>query len=337
MVIRSLALFCSLFLMAPGVTIAEDKPRGEIKGGVPHNAPGYFKESFLEIADDVDEATDSGKHVMLFFQLNACPYCDRMLTESFEADPNMSFIKEHFDTIAINTRGDREVVFNEDTSVQEKELAEMLKVRATPAILFLDANNQPVVRVNGYRAPERFATILRYVNSKAYETTTLADYMEQHLEKGRYEFLPHPLFKDETDLASIKGPLMVMFEDSSCIDCPELHERTLSRDDVQEQMKKFTVVRLDADSEQTITAPDGSKTSPKAFARDNDMLYRPGIMLFDEGKLVRRYDSLIFPFHFREGLRYVADGFHRNMEYRQYSEQRREELLSSGVDIDLGR
>ena len=36
--------------------------------------PDWFKESFLEIQDDVDEATEEGKHVMLFFQLNACPY-----------------------------------------------------------------------------------------------------------------------------------------------------------------------------------------------------------------------------------------------------------------------
>lgn len=335
--VRSVVMFSVFCLALAGTAFAADKPRGEIKGGAPHNAPAYFKESFLEIADDVDEAADAEKHVMLFFQLNACPYCDRMLTESFEADPNMGFIKKHFDTIAINTRGDREVVFNDELTMQEKDLSELLKVRATPAILFLNSDNKPVVRVNGYRAPERFAAILRYVQSKAYEETSLAEYLDSNLAKGRYAFLDHPLFVDRNDLSGISGPLMLLFEDSTCIDCAELHERTLKRADVREQMRKFTVVRLDADSEQPMTAPDGSKTTPKAFARKHDMLYRPGVMMFDGGKLIRRYDSLIFPFHFREGLRYVAEGFHRDMEYRQYSERRREELLSSGIDIDLSR
>ena len=49
------------------------------------------------------------------------------------------------------------------------------------------------------------------------------------------------------------------------------------------------------------------------------------------------YDSLVFHFHFKEGLRWVADHYYRSMTYREYSEGRREELLSSGVDIDLGR
>lgn len=337
MLTRSLLLFCFLITGLAGFAHAAEPARGVVTGGAPHEAPGYFKESFLEIADDVDEAAESGKHVMLFFQLNDCPYCDRMLTESFEADPNMAFIKANFDTIAINTRGDRDVAFNEEVSVQEKQLSEMLKVRATPAILFLNADNEPVARVDGYRAPERFGAILRFVQSKAYEEGSLADYLDQNLDKGRYSLLPHPLFSDQTDLSTVKGPLMLIFEDGSCIDCQELHERTLSREDVQAEMRQFTVVRLDADSDTPITAPDGSKTSPKELARQNEMLYRPGVMLFDAGKAVSRMDSLLFPYHFRENLRYVGRGFHRNMEYRQYSEQRTEELLSSGVNIDLGR
>ena len=59
-------------------------------------------------------------------------------------------------------------------------------------------------------------------------------------------------------------------------------------------------------------------------------------MAFDEGKLVRRFDSLTFPHHFKEGLRYVAGGFYKTMEPREYSEARTEELLSQGVTIDLG-
>ena len=51
---------------APG---ADSAQRGTIVGGVAHEVPGWFKESFLEIAEDVDEAAEENRHVLLFFQL----------------------------------------------------------------------------------------------------------------------------------------------------------------------------------------------------------------------------------------------------------------------------
>jgi hypothetical protein len=67
------------------------------------------------------------------------------------------------------------------------------------------------------------------------------------------------------------------------------------------------------------------------------MMYRPGVLIFDEGKLLRRHDSLAYPHHFKESLRYVAGGYCRQTDYRSYSRQRTEELLDAGVTVDLGR
>jgi hypothetical protein len=117
--LKALGLAALLSLLPPA-NAAETATRGSITGGVAHQAPDWFKESFLEIADDVDDATDAGKHVLLFFQLNDCPYCDRMLEEGFESEPLRSYIQQHFDSIAINVRGDRDIAFNEEISVSEK-------------------------------------------------------------------------------------------------------------------------------------------------------------------------------------------------------------------------
>lgn len=323
------------FLFVFNVTAAE-KPRGEIIGGVAHAAPGWFKESFLEIADDVDEASEEGKHVMLFFQLNGCPYCDRMLTEAFESDPLMSYMQKHFDVIGVNVKGDRDIAFNEEVSVTEKELSEMLKVRATPAILFLNADNKPVVRVDGYRAPNRFKHVLSFVAEKYYEQQKLTSYLAQKLTEDVYALRDHALFTSVTDLSSIKGPLAVFIEDKSCYDCDEMHDRMLTRDDIQEQLKAYTVVRLDADNKQTIVTPDGQSTTAKAWADSLEMIYRPGVLLFDNGKLIRRHDSLLFSHHFKESLRYVGGGHHTKEDYRTYSERRTEALLAAGETINLG-
>ena len=273
------ALLLILLLLAPPQ--AADQPaRGQIVGGAVHEAPSWFKESFLDIAEDVEEASEADKHVLLFFQLNGCPYCDRMLTESFEAEPLKSLIQTHFDAISINVRGDRDIAFNDEIEVTEKELSEILKVRATPAILFLDTDNKTVARVNGYRAPERFRQVLEYVSTRAYRDSTMGDYLQARLDKSVYRLRPNPLFEDVTDLSSVKGALMLIFEDGACYDCNEFHDGILAHAGVLEEIAPFTIVRLDADSSAEIIDVDGSRTTAAKLAQKHNMIYRPGVLRF---------------------------------------------------------
>ncbi|MCG7898084.1 MAG: thioredoxin fold domain-containing protein [Candidatus Thiodiazotropha weberae] len=333
-----LSIMLTLFLtLGHGLANADTTKRGEITGGVAHSAPDWFKESFLEIADDVDEANDSGKHVLLFFQLNGCPYCDRMLSEIFEADPLMSYIQEHFDVIAINVRGDREIAFNEELSTTEKKLSEQLNVWATPGIIFLDTNNKPVVRVDGYRSPDRFKHILRYVADKTYKQQKLATYLQQELKTNVYSLRPNELFSELTDLSSVSGPLAVIFEDSQCHDCVEFHQHTLADEAVIKELKKFTILRLDASSKAPLVDVDGNTTTPAEWASQLQMTYRPGVALFADGKLLRRYDSLLFRHHFKEGFRWISSGSYKKEDYPTYSARRTEELLAAGENIDLSR
>ena len=329
-------LIMVMAILVPAVNDASEN-RGKITGGVLHEVPAWFKESFLEIADDVDDANQAGKHVLLFFELSGCPYCDRMLEESFEAEPLSSYIQANFDAIVINILGDREIAFNEEISVTEKELAEILKVYSTPALLFLDKENKTIARINGYRAPERFKLVLEFVATKSYQTTNLVDYLQAKLDKNVYQLRANSLFSKVTDLASVDGPLMVIFEDGSCYDCNEFHDGILAHKQVREEIAPFTIVRLDADSNAAIKDVYGNATTPAELARKHEMIYRPGVLVFDDGNLIRRHDSLTFPHHFKESIRYVAGGFYQQTDYRNYSLQRTEELLANGVVIDLGR
>ena len=67
------------------------------------------------------------------------------------------------------------------------------------------------------------------------------------------------------------------------------------------------------------------------------MTYRPGVALFADGELLRRYDSLLYRHHFKEGLRWIGSGSYKSEDYPTYSARRTEELLSAGQNIDLSR
>ncbi len=328
-------LFCLLIITPVLILNISAAERGTITGGVTHHAPEWFKDSFLEISDDVDEAAQHNKHVMLFFQLNDCPYCDRMLTECFEEESMKGLIQESFDVIAINIKGDRDIAFNDELSMTEKQLSEELNIRATPSIIFVDKSNNLVARVNGYRSPERFRHVLDYVSSSAYTKLSLADYLEVNLKAVVYRLRAHELFSNVNDLSSVKGPLAVIFEDSACYDCDEFHDKLLTRDDVLTELKRFTTVRLDAASEDEIIDTHGNLTRVRDWVRSLNLNYRPGVVLFDQGLEISRIESLLYSYHFKENLRYVGGGFHKQQDYESYSQARREELLAAGIDINL--
>ncbi len=310
---------------------------GKITGGVSYEPPDWFKESFLEIAEDVEEAREAGKHVMLFFHLDGCPYCART-AEYIDREPIRSLLQQHFDAIAINIKGDREIAMNKDLSATEKQLAEYLKVQYTPTILFLDHNNRTVLRLNGYRSPEVFRVALDYVKDKAYLKQPFSAYKRARLKGGGYRFIDNPLFEDIRDFSKLREPVMLIFEDRNCISCDTFHRKLISRPEIIEQMKRYRVVRLDADSSDPVTDFQGRKTSAREWADRLGMSFRPGVVLFDQGKEVARVESLLYPFHFEHVLRYGLDGNHqRYASYLDLMDERTRKLLAEGKTINIGK
>ncbi|MES9875026.1 MAG: thioredoxin fold domain-containing protein [Candidatus Sedimenticola sp. 6PFRAG7] len=339
---RYLAIAALAFFLLPLASHSATNPPtpGKMTGGKQTQHPDWFKESFLDIAEDVEEAKDAEKHVILFMHLNNCPYCYKMTEENFKHAPYTDFIKENFDVIVINMKGDREVAFDENTSVTEKELAEMLKVMYTPTIVFLNPDNKTVARVNGYRSVPDFKHILDYVQEKSYTKTSLANYLDEKKKSDTYVFRDHPQLKKATDLQALADkPLAVLFEDRACVSCDQLHDGHLKRAEISEILKNFTFVRLDALSTDPITDIEGNKTSPKAYAEKLGLNYRPGIVLFDKGKEVIRIESMLYTYHFQEVLRYVGERHYEKYpdDFYEYLGTRSEQILKSGTDIDLSR
>ena len=311
--------------------------KGKFTGGENHDMPSWFKESFLELQDDVDEAKESGKHVMLFMTLKFCPYCTKMLNDNFiEGAKNQPYIEENFDVIGINIKGSKEIAVNEDLTLTEKEYAAHLKVQYTPTIIFLDQDNNVVVRLNGYRSKENFKLILDFVKNKEYKNMTLTQYLEKVKNKTLYTLKENKLFTKTSDLSKINGPLAVIFEDGSCTQCDYLHNTTLKNKEVVNELSKFTVVRYDAQSQEKIITPKGKTTTPKQWAKDMTLDYRPGIVLFNKKDEIARIDALLYGFHFKEMFRYVSgEHYVYYPTFLDYLGPRQTELLNSGVNIDI--
>ncbi len=94
--------------------------------------------------------------------------------------------------------------------------------------------------------------------------------------------------------------------------------------------------RLDAYSTSPITDIEGRKTTPKEWAQRLNVIYRPGVVLFNEGKQRMRMDGMQYHYHFKELLRYVSGRYYREYAtFPSYNAARREELLQQGVSNRL--
>ncbi|MEB8431927.1 thioredoxin fold domain-containing protein [Cocleimonas sp. KMM 6892] len=316
---------------------------GQIIGASDVEFPDWFKESFLDFREDAEEAAEEGKHMLVFADLKGCPYCAKMLEDNFKTAEkdggNLEFIKENFDSIHINIKGSREIAFNEQMEVTESELAKALKVLYTPTLLFMNADNKVVARLNGYRTPREFKTVLNYVKDKAYETTDLASYRSENLNDAVYELLPNKHFTDITDFQKASEqdkPIAILFEDNTCGECEAFHKDILTNPDIDNLMKAYNFARLDALSDKEIIDIDGNKTTAKDWIKKLGISYRPALVLYAESEEKARVTGLLKTFHMTELLTYVADKeYETYATWLEFGKVYQENILKSGKDIDI--
>jgi thioredoxin-related protein len=125
-----------------------------------NEVPAWFADSFLEFPQDVKEAAQDGKRLMLYFWQDGCPYC-REMAQTTLADPAIvAHTRKRFVPVALDIFGAREVQWVDGRKMSEKALARDLKIRATPTLLFLDEKGAIALRLTGYVPPERFVAAL---------------------------------------------------------------------------------------------------------------------------------------------------------------------------------
>ncbi|MDP4024681.1 thioredoxin family protein [Methylobacterium sp. NEAU 140] len=147
----------------------------------------WFLESFLDLPDDLKAAREHGKRLAVLWELKGCPYCKEMHLVNF-ADPVASaFIRERFEILQLNIIGAREVTDFDGETLTEKRFAEKYGIRFTPSLQFFPtedaslAGKRPrereVLRMQGYVAPADFRRTFAFVAERAYERTSLREYL----------------------------------------------------------------------------------------------------------------------------------------------------------------
>ncbi len=318
------------------------KSEGELAAGMVNpgseEKPAWFKVSFLDLFEDIDEATDNNKRLMVYYYQDGCPYCKILLEDNFGQRDISEKTQRYFDVVAINLWGDQEVTVG-DKTYTEKEFAEALKVRYTPTLLFFNEENKVIFRANGYYPPEKFNALLDYIGKKQEAHLSYREYMQ--------EVNPQPstgqLHTDINTVASIADltgqdkPLLVMFEQRKCTACDELHLDILKRKESVVLLSTFNVIVLDMWSNEMITTPAGEKLMIRDWAKKRDVNYAPSLLFFNKkGEEVFRADAYLKAFHIQTAMDYVSSGAYKTQSnFQRFVDERADHLREQGIEVDL--
>jgi thioredoxin-related protein len=81
-----------------------------------HKAP-WMRDTFKDLGEDLAEATDEGKRLMIIIEQRGCIYCKKMHEEVFPIEEIASYIDENFFVVQINMFGDVEVTDFDGTTL----------------------------------------------------------------------------------------------------------------------------------------------------------------------------------------------------------------------------
>ena len=307
-----------------------------------HEKPTWFKDSFLDLREDVEEATKNKKRVLLYFYQDGCPYCAKLLQDNLGQKQLANKTRKNFDVIAINMWGDKEVTDLNGKATTEKKFTEQLKVMYTPTLAFLTEKGNVALRVNGYYAPNKYETALDYVRGKNESKISFRDYAKKFLKaptSGKLHsqpFILKPPYNIKKLLRSNK-PLLVLFEQKKCHSCDELHNDVFKRDETLKQIKRFNVVRLDMWSKGELVNAQGEIVSAKSFAKKLDVMHSPSFIFFNkDGEDIFRIDAYMKSFHTQSVLDYIASGaYKKQSNFQRYIGKRAERLEAQGFHVDL--
>lgn len=333
-------LFFWLFLPFTASAAQEGKLEAGFVNPGHVEAPSWFKNSFLDLREDVAEAAEAGKRVVLYFYQDGCPYCEKLIRTNFSDPQIVDKTRKGFDVVAINLWGDREVVGLKGETLTEKQFAVGLRVQFTPTLLFLNEQGKPVLRANGYYPPHKFSAALDYVGGRHETEQSFRDfYAQAEPAAASGKLHTDPAYLDPSSLARRTSgkPLLVLFEQEVCHACDEMHLDNFKRPAVRATLDKFDVVLLDMWSDDPVVMPTGRKTTMKQWAKTLNVQFTPSMVFFDtSGKEVFRTEAYLRAFHQHAALDYVASGAYKEYpEFQRYVQARADHMREQGMEVDL--
>ena len=302
--------------------------------------PEWFKPSFLDLRDDLQEARAAGKRgLILYFGQKHCAYCKKLLEDNYVREDIAAYTQKHFDVIALDIHGSREVVTPAGERITEMEWAKQLDGYFTPSLLFLNLEGEAALFLRGYYPTYTFMAALEFVADAHYQNEAFqafiarAQPLSEDGEPVAEDWFQPPPYQLDRSRWPAQRELVVMFEQGDCFACDLLHTDPLADPSVLEKIRQLEVVQLDPRDETLVITPQGKRTTAKEWAKELGLFYYPSLLFFDRsGNEVLRIDSVVRLYRLNLALEYVSSGGYREQQNFQAWKRARDERIAAEAE-----
>jgi len=311
--------------------------------------PDWFGMSFLNIAEDVEEAAAENKHYGLYFYQDGCPYCEKLINDNFGQYHINKYAKANFNIAPINIFGAVEVTDLDGIPRSESAFSEHRKIQFTPTMIFFSPLGE-VFRMNGYYPPHKFLAMLEYITDKYYlKDTTFIDFLQTKeispaSDEMHYtsEMLRPPLDMTEKTLG-VNKPVLVLFEQPRCLACDELHLDVLKREASDELYRQFETVMINVYGKETLVPPNGGdKISEKAWTHKLGIEYTPSLVFYQRQSEsqplteVFRVEGYVKTFHVQSAMEYIlSQAYAKPQDFQEFIRLRAESMRPEDGHLDI--
>lgn len=283
--------------------------------------PDWFKDSFLDLGEDLAEAAQEDKLLVLYFHQAGCPYCYNLITRVFSDSRISQRMQSNYDLIALDLWGDRIITLPDGEEISEKELAVLLRVQYTPTLIFLSEDATPQLRIDGYRPADNFLAQLKQLGNPARPSMRGSAAGEAVA----------------IDLRSDGRPLALEFVTDECGQCLHFESDILERSDTRQLLVDYRHTRINISDNPLLKLSSGEEISAAEWVARLGLSYYPAWLLFDDtGEEQLRINSYVRAFHFNSALDYVAGEFYlKQPEFQRFINARGDRLRDSGKTIGI--
>lgn len=164
-----------LMLSATGAAVAEVRNAEE----------NFFDQKMGDFKSELAAAKKDGKTaVLLMYELDDCPFCDRMKKTILNQSEVQDFYHKHFSIYPIDLKGDVAMTDFKGKQTTEKAFGVEQRIYGTPVFDFFDLEGNRIVRFPGAtRDLSEFMLLGRYVVEGAYKSMPFAKYKREAQDK----------------------------------------------------------------------------------------------------------------------------------------------------------
>jgi thioredoxin-related protein len=141
----------------------------------------FFTQTFGDLREEAATAREAGKQgMLLFFQADACPYCQHMRRKVFSDPEVQEWFAPRFVSIAVDIHGDVELTDFDGITLPSKVFADHRKVFLTPVVSFINLDGGEIYRHIGMvKTPREFMLLGKYIESGRYYDTEFRVYARE--------------------------------------------------------------------------------------------------------------------------------------------------------------